>query len=427
MHLRLMWKERSWNKKAEFMGAQSRPLSKYEDTINACALICCEQDATLLKDRNRLFKLAKEKADSKGYQYKKRKSRSKVFGDGKETKNPKRLKLVTEERQKRQSQLAEDIKSSTDTMKLLELQREKFVNAEKYLQAAEMVTQISECRTKLRGFQAELTKLQKADSRSKKYHKGKRAISSSKVSPLTRATTRTSSSTSTEFESDVFIQDGLHERIEEPIEIESASISVARKGEMRLDMFCVSSSNVSPVASVDSKSPHSTSVLESGINIQKGLHESEDCIEVANSSITVAKKGEQSIDTSAIIPSKESLISSEPCKLSSCNELEVQEIVHEKSEEQCAFKQTNTAQIPSISKETLKVICDLASSEKDKRLIKYAVCQSSNISAETAKKTYGISDLKYLKDNVEDAIEQALEIRKAVDLLSSIKEACILE
>jgi hypothetical protein len=324
--------------------SQSRPLSKYEDTINVCALICCEQDATLLKDRNRLFKLAKEKADSEGFQYKKRKSRSKVFGDGKETKNPKRLKLVTEERQKRQSQLAEDIKSSTDTMKLLELQREKFVNAEKYLQAAEMVTQISECRTKLRGFQAELTKLQKADSRSKKYHKGKRAISSSKVSPLTRPTTRTSSSTSTELESDVFIQDGLHERIEEPIEIESASISVARKGEMRLDMFCVSSSNTSPVASVDSKSPHSTSELESGINIQKGLHESEDCIEVVNSSITVAKKGEQSIDTSAIIPSKESLISSEPCKLSSCNELEVQEIVHEKSEEQCGFKQTSQSQ-----------------------------------------------------------------------------------
>ncbi len=142
---------------------------------------------------------------------------------------------------------------------------------------------------------------------------------------MTRAPTRTSSSTSTDLESDVVIQDGLHERIEEPIEIESASISVARKGEIRLDMFSVSSSNTSPVASVDSKSSDSTSELESGINIQKGLHESEDCIEVANSSITVAKKGERSIDTSAIIPSKESLISSEPC-----NELEVQEIVHEK-------------------------------------------------------------------------------------------------
>ncbi len=81
----------------------------------------------------------------------------------------------------------------------------------------------------------------------------------------------------------------------------------------------------------------------------------------------------------------------------------------------------NTAQIPSISKETLKVICDLSSSEKDKRLIKYAVCQSSNISTETAKKMYGISDLKYLKDNIEDAIEQALEIRKAVDLLSNVR------
>ena len=51
----------------------------------------------------------------------------------------------------------------------------------------------------------------------------------------------------------------------------------------------------------------------------------------------------------------------------------------------------HTAPIPRISKETLKVICDLASPEKDKRLIKYAVCQSSNISAETAKKTHGIS------------------------------------
>ena len=177
-----------------------------------CALICCEQDATLSKDRNRLFKLAKGKADSEGYQYKKRKSRPKCLVM---EKKPKILN-VTEERQKRQSQLAEDIKSSTDTMKLLQLQREKFVNAEKYLQAAEMVTQISECRTKIRRFQAELTKLQKAAGRSKKYHKGKRAISSSKVSPLTRATTRTSSSASTEFKSDVVIQDGLHERIEEP-------------------------------------------------------------------------------------------------------------------------------------------------------------------------------------------------------------------
>lgn len=73
--------------------------------------------------------------------YKKRKSQSTVFGNEEETKGAtKSLKLVTKERQKRTLQLTEDIKSSTDTIKLLELQREKFVNATKYLQAAEVVT-----------------------------------------------------------------------------------------------------------------------------------------------------------------------------------------------------------------------------------------------------------------------------------------------
>lgn len=86
-----------------------------------------------------------------------------------------------------------------------------------------------------------------------------------------------------------------------------------------------------------------------------------------------------------------------------------------------------TAQIPSISKETLKVVCDLASSEKDKKLIKYAVCSSANMSAEAARKTYGISDLKSLKKNVGDAVERALEIREAVEQLSRVKEECVLE
>ena len=67
----------------------------------------------------------------------------------------------------------EDIRGVPDTIKLLELQRGKFVTAEKYLQAAEVVKQITECRGKQRKLQAELTKLQKADGRSKKYQKGK--------------------------------------------------------------------------------------------------------------------------------------------------------------------------------------------------------------------------------------------------------------
>lgn len=69
----------------------------------------------------------------------------------------------------------EDMTSATDTIKLLELQRSKFVTGEKYLQATEVVSQITEWRGKQRKLQAELSKLQKADARSMKYHKGKSA------------------------------------------------------------------------------------------------------------------------------------------------------------------------------------------------------------------------------------------------------------
>lgn len=83
-------------------------------------------------------------------------------------------------------------------------------------------------------------------------------------------------------------------------------------------------------------------------------------------------------------------------------------------------------QFPITSRETLKIVCDLASSEKDKRLIKYAVSCGGNMSREAAKKKYGISDLTLLKNTVENAIEQAREIRDAVDHLSNVKEDCIL-
>lgn len=84
-------------------------------------------------------------------------------------------------------------------------------------------------------------------------------------------------------------------------------------------------------------------------------------------------------------------------------------------------------QFPIISRETLKIVCDLASSEKDKKLIKYAVSCGGNMSREAAKKKYGISDLTLLKNTVENAVEQAREIRDAVDHLSNVKEDCILE
>lgn len=57
-----------------------RNLSEYEKQINAASLLLCQENASLLSYRKRLFELAKQKIDADGYNYKKKTSRSKVFG-----------------------------------------------------------------------------------------------------------------------------------------------------------------------------------------------------------------------------------------------------------------------------------------------------------------------------------------------------------
>lgn len=339
--------------------SSSRSLSKYEETINKCALACCEQDATLLKDRDRLYKLAREKADHEGYQYKKRKSRSSVFGEQKyPSKESKRVKLATEQRQVRIAQLNEDVKSCADTIKLLELQRAKFVNAEKYLQAAEMVTQISESRTKLRRFQAELSKFQKADGRSKKYHKRKNAskcknvssstVSLSEVSPQTSGGDRKSSSTSTERESDIDTQESLNES-EDCIEVESAIVFHERGDQSRIDTFFVSPSKAYPATSVPNKScDHESTELRPDVDAEDDLHlGSENHIQVESFSPgTVANRDKQHIDTSTltIFTSKESHKASGSTNTTQEDEITAQELPNETCEEQYGSGQASQSQ-----------------------------------------------------------------------------------
>ena len=81
-----------------------------------------------------------------------------------------------------------------------------------------------------------------------------------------------------------------------------------------------------------------------------------------------------------------------------------------------------------LSKETLAMICKLASSEKDRCLIKYTACAvTPNISSESAQKLYGISELKKLSSRVEDALVAAAEIERTVHKLAQIKEKSFLE
>ena len=80
-----------------------------------------------------------------------------------------------------------------------------------------------------------------------------------------------------------------------------------------------------------------------------------------------------------------------------------------------------------IDKDILQMLCELASSEKDRRLIKYAVCTSSQLSSTSAKNLYGVSDLAMLQKEVTQALDEAQEIREAVTKIASIEKSVALE
>ena len=81
-----------------------------------------------------------------------------------------------------------------------------------------------------------------------------------------------------------------------------------------------------------------------------------------------------------------------------------------------------------LTKETLKHLCELASSEKDKRLIKFAACTaSSGMSAEQARKRYGVNNYKSLTSEVKEGLKKSDEIQKTVYKLATIEDKCFLE
>ena len=80
-----------------------------------------------------------------------------------------------------------------------------------------------------------------------------------------------------------------------------------------------------------------------------------------------------------------------------------------------------------IDKDMLQMLCELASSEKDKRLIKYAFCTISQLSSTSAKNLYEVSDLVMLQRQVTKALDEAQEIRDVVTKVASIDKSVALE
>lgn len=143
--------------------------------INKAALALCKEDASLLKKRKELFDMAKLKIDREGFQYKRRNSRSKLFGQGavsdQKDQETKRIKLSSEVRERRIDEVQSDIATDKDTIVLLQKEQQKCVNMSKFGRAAEINEQISRHRKSMCDNQQILAKLQKLEARSKKYHR----------------------------------------------------------------------------------------------------------------------------------------------------------------------------------------------------------------------------------------------------------------
>ena len=75
-----------------------------------------------------------------------------------------------------------------------------------------------------------------------------------------------------------------------------------------------------------------------------------------------------------------------------------------------------------LDKNTLSAISNLASSDKDRSLVKFAACKAAGLTSSQARKLYGVSSFKEIEKRVQTAVNKAAEIRQAVIELANIEE-----
>ena len=80
-----------------------------------------------------------------------------------------------------------------------------------------------------------------------------------------------------------------------------------------------------------------------------------------------------------------------------------------------------------MSREVLKDLCTLASSESDRLLIKYACCKGQNLSKNKASNLYGFSDFHKQESRINSTLEEFKELRDAVDTLAKLQDKAVLE
>ncbi len=150
--------------------------SRYMKAVNEASLALVKENGTLLKNKGELFNLAKQKVHDLGYQYAKKTSRSKNFGESSSANAevPKKRKYMSSSiRQNRITELSESIKSTGETIQLLLKQKEQYININKFQQAADVNSTILEKTTEKQKLERELKSLQQVGEKLKKYKKKK--------------------------------------------------------------------------------------------------------------------------------------------------------------------------------------------------------------------------------------------------------------
>ena len=83
-------------------------------------------------------------------------------------------------------------------------------------------------------------------------------------------------------------------------------------------------------------------------------------------------------------------------------------------------------EVGGIGRDTLLALCKLASTESDRKLIKFAACEASNCSNKKAENRFGIQNISKSKEEVKNALEISQNIRKEVADLAMVREKSVL-
>lgn len=83
--------------------------------------------------------------------------------------------------------------------------------------------------------------------------------------------------------------------------------------------------------------------------------------------------------------------------------------------------------VSGLDKNTLSALCKLASSDKDRALVKFAACEAAGLTSKQAQKIYGIGSYKELGQKVRVALAEAAQIRQSILELAEIEDIALMK